>query len=192
MWSERITRRSLAHSLRLKERNSIPMRLSRFVSRTARLRVTRRTARRFRRSPRLADCTLAPIQFKHQFPYNLPPRWMEKKKDVDPEHAVQLRVDQRHHRRKLRFADDQSERRTGWFDLRWQHSIAGRRLHVRWISESSNLGGFARNVGDLEEDLQRKRNRRGTNCQLDTRTQQISRSRQRPAPAFLRLLLCFF
>ena len=54
------------------------------------------------------------MQFKHQFPYNLPPRWMEKKSDVESEDAVQLRFDQRHHRRQLRFADDQSERRTGW------------------------------------------------------------------------------
>ncbi len=47
--------------------------------------------------------------FKQQFPYNLPPRWMEKKSAVEPQHAIQLRFNERHHRWKLRVADDQSE-----------------------------------------------------------------------------------
>ncbi len=46
-------------------------------------------------------------KFKQKFPYNLPPRWTEKKSAVNLDDAVQFRFDQRHHRRQLRFADDQ-------------------------------------------------------------------------------------
>ena len=79
-------------------------------------------------------------KFKHEFPYNLPERWTGEEERAQSEYAVQLRFDERHHRRQLRFTDDQSERRAGRADLRRQHSIAGWRFHVRRVSESSYLG----------------------------------------------------
>ena len=79
-------------------------------------------------------------QHKHEFPWVLPPRWMEKKSSDRSEHTVQFRFDERHHRRQLRFADDQSARRTRRFDFRRQHSIACRRLHVRRLSQSRDFG----------------------------------------------------
>ena len=71
----------------------------------------------------------------------------------ESEYAVQLRVDERHHRRQLGIADDQPERGTRWIDLRRQHSIARRRLHVRRLGESRDLSRFARHARSDEEDL---------------------------------------
>ncbi len=68
------------------------------------------------------------MKFQQKFPYNLPPRWTEKKSKVDLKVALQLRLDQRHHRRKLRLAHHQQERRTGRPHLRRQHPIARRQL----------------------------------------------------------------
>ena len=43
--------------------------------------------------------------FKAEFPYNLPPRWMEKSRP-ESVHSLQLCEHRRHHRRQLRLADD--------------------------------------------------------------------------------------
>ena len=74
--------------------------------------------------------------------------------------ALQLRLDQRHHRRKQRFADREPAGRDGRPHLRRKHRVARRQLHLRRVGQPLHLGGLARHARSHAQDVRRHRPRR--------------------------------
>ena len=63
-------------------------------------------------------------------PFNLPKIWLDRKRPAESQHAAELHLHRRHHRRQLGQPGGQPRGRIGRHRLRRQHPVAGLGLHL--------------------------------------------------------------